>query len=455
MFKRFFITPLLTAFLALPSFAQSINVPENIITFTEVPGNYSSHKELGFTFISIANNQTIIAVGDVSILNEGDTPPSAAPSNGFGFGDLLMTKDDDTEFTIDSIDLVEAFGPNPNFTFEMTGIKADSSTVTFSATLDGQPGSETFPVTGFVNLKSIRFGSGNTSVVPAIDNIVIGTNPTPTPTPEPTATPEQTTSPVPTLPASEIKGRIANAKGTPAPEVVVYLYKEENVADIVASGKEAPGTEGALTKITDDTGEYHFKGLIQGFYRIIPDLYGLSFAPVQVFTKNGTYASDIEASIVLFKDQACTKKELAQKFVESDGNALKLRDFVLSLAKKNSSRAPRQLVKALENAGQNSKRVFTNLLNDSRLLPKTTLSCGTQTEPACSAENYRKTFKNYRRSLATLRRLAFFILRKTREATGRNIDAPTRQALKLHKAAVKSSGALPKESVICPIHIPN
>src|SRR5262245_4579917 len=114
--------------------------------------DFESYSEDGFT---ITPNVGRVRINDAF-------PPfgnAAQPSFGFGQGmdsGFTFTSALPSPFGLSSIDLLEASDYPDKFAVTLIGTRSDFSLVTQTLILDGIPGAETFTVSGFSGLQSLR-----------------------------------------------------------------------------------------------------------------------------------------------------------------------------------------------------------------------------------------------------------------------------------------------------------
>ena len=277
-------------------------------------------------------------------------------------------------------------------------------------------------------------------------------------TPAHTATPTNTPTITPTIATSDLKGRILDGAGMPVAGVVVYLYKlggNQDVPDGVAikEGKE----DGTLSSITNELGEYSFTSITPGVYKIIPDNLAFTFSPTEVSLTNGSFAPLIEASIADLNDEGCDRKDFAQKITESDEKARKLMDFALEKVSQYKKRAKKELSqlsaaklnKSLSGAAGDLRTVFTGILNQSRALPKIEINCSARND--CEKISYRKSVKRYLDNIDDLKRLSFFILRRSSNTFGEKIPSVEldKKIRRLYKASRDAGRYLPRKTDSC------
>lgn len=211
--------------------------------------------------------------------------------------------------------------------------------------------------------------------------------------------------------------------------------------------------------MTDELGTYRFDNLSSGNHVVIPDFTGLSFSPPQVSAGSGSSATDIVAATMDLNDADCDKMPAAVAVIAADVKAATLRDFGLERADISIVRAMRgrndgerdALIKSLTKGSRDIRDAFTVLSALSREFPKVVADCAGREE--CSAVSFETTIRRYRKTLDRMRRLAFFILRRSRETLGGTTSSKERRLMakirSLHKGAVRSLRALPRTSDRC------
>ena len=90
----------------------------------------------------------------------------AHPTSGFDDANLILTKAGGGVFNSLSFDLDDQWTGVVDF--KILGTRPDFTTFMSTYTTDGQPGYDTFSVTGYTGLQSVAFGTNN---LPALQNL--------------------------------------------------------------------------------------------------------------------------------------------------------------------------------------------------------------------------------------------------------------------------------------------
>lgn len=152
----------------------------------------------------------------------------------------------------------------------------------------------------------------------------------------------------------------------------------------------------------------------------------------------------------------CTTDLRADDIVASDSSSLEqlefLRDRVqqsLEKAKKNVDGTDfKSLKKSLNTAKRRAERDYTRVLNITQSLPKIRLACTNNTD--CRNQSSKAKIAQYDSRTDDIRRLTFFVLRRTRLILdGDPNNKLTATTKKLHKKTLKLSKRLPQNSDVC------
>lgn len=283
------------------------------------------------------------------------------------------------------------------------------------------------------------------------------TLPTPTATPVASNTPIQSVTATPTVPAGSLSGTIFDSNGNPVPNIVVYLYQLSQHSQSQAA--LTSGIIGTLSTVTDLNGHYSFENLSPGAYKINPSYTGLVFEPATVSVDSGNYAPDIKAIPIALNDAGCAREDFIARLLEADIKARALTDFAITKIEQNRTLALKNLkgktrtkfVASLDKAGSQAEKAFTSVLQRSESLPKIILHCNGK--EGCEAVSFKQQVRDYQKDLITLRRLSFFIVRKSRETFQEIPNEPdaalARKIRRLHQIAKGAARHLPKESDRC------
>lgn len=240
--------------------------------------------------------------------------------------------------------------------------------------------------------------------------------------------------------------------------VVVYLFSLASHSAGKASVLGA-GEMGVLSTETDSSGYYLFTRLKPGQYRVEPNTTGLSFQPPTISVDKGETAPSIVASPVNLNDEECGHSDHRTDIVVCDGKSKAILDFAHEKVEGYVKLARRKLkgaalvsfTRSLNKASTEVSSAYTHLLQQSVELPKVSADCPGILR--CRKVNLAGDVKMYRKSQDSLRRLSFFILRRSREALDgsvlRNRDQLARKLLRLHSVASSASRKLPKKNYIC------
>ncbi len=277
--------------------------------------------------------------------------------------------------------------------------------------------------------------------------------PTETHTPAPTSIPTGTATITPTVAPGMISGRLVDSNGNGVPNVVVYLSQTSSQSEAAAN---AASSQPQASALTDSNGQYAFSNLTPGTYKVEPDLTGYTFEPPTVSVGDGNIAPPIAALPVDLNDEACNRKNVADRIVAADAKAADLLEFARSASrylaaqgqKRLSRRASKELSKSLSNAETRLDRNFSRLLNVSQQLPKMLLTCAK--EAGCKHRKIHEGRK-YRIRLDQMRKLTFFIFRRSKNSLGETmrIDQFAKSLRTLHSKAVRSMRELPRGTDVC------
>jgi hypothetical protein len=262
----------------------------------------------------------------------------------------------------------------------------------------------------------------------------------------------------PAPPGARLLGKVLNDKGEGVPDVVVYLYRVSgtNAFDLAYAVNNEYGTLSAVTALD---GTYLFRDIPQGVYRIEPDFTGLSFFPKEVIVETGFFAPQFTAVALDLNKGGCDTTRYAEAIVRSDDMAREGMFLGLRLAQFYSARASQMLkgeVRAqamheLKRAYGQLQRSYTRVLNASELLPKLELQCSNK--PGCREVSFKTPLQRYRAQLNIIRRLAFFVVRTSRQAGlpagGTQWSRLASQIRKTHKTSMMAWSLLPRRTDIC------
>jgi Carboxypeptidase regulatory-like domain len=259
-----------------------------------------------------------------------------------------------------------------------------------------------------------------------------------TPTPLPVATPK----------GSELLGRVVDEKGNPQIGVIVYLF-EVGTSEI-----------GTLSTVTDELGFYRFESVIPGTYRVTPNMTGFLFEPANVTVESGSTAEVISALPFNTKDADCKRTNRSKRVLLADATARELMLFGKGMISKvlgelEESRITKSkresLIKSMDRSKRQLERGFTRILQYSKKLPKIEVNCSSIRR--CRTESYRRVIKQYRANTDTLRKTAFFILRRARLVLStlneEFSNLRPRELRQLHNLAIRSINRLPITSSNC------
>jgi hypothetical protein len=143
------------------------------IDFGAERGDFAPYHEDGFTLTAVGNGGNDPA-GTVRLIDTFSPGNFAAfPNGGFDDQDIILSNDAGLPFNLSSIDLIElpAF-PSPQ-TITIQGTRTDSTVVEQTFTTDGVAGRETFPLSNFTNLTTVRLGAGAHTIHAGVDNLML------------------------------------------------------------------------------------------------------------------------------------------------------------------------------------------------------------------------------------------------------------------------------------------
>jgi hypothetical protein len=143
------------------------------IDFGAVRADFAPYHEDGYT-LTAAGNGGNDPGGSVRVSDAVSPGNSwAGPNASFANQDIILTNDAGLPFNFSSIDLIEATSlPSPQ-TFTIQGTRTDSTVVEQTFTTDGVAGRETFPLSNFTNLTTVRLGAGASTNTVAVDNLIL------------------------------------------------------------------------------------------------------------------------------------------------------------------------------------------------------------------------------------------------------------------------------------------
>jgi len=216
---------------------------------------------------------------------------------------------------------------------------------------------------------------------------------------------------------------------------------------------------GTLSTLTDDDGRYFFEDVPKGTYRVNPNLTGYTFEPPTVSVGSGSSAPILEAIPVETKDERCAKTSKVSDILESDRKGRELLLFTLQEADNGidavrrsnvDQKAADALARSLERASLLAQRSYTTLLRRSERLPKIVSTC--TSTPSCRRKVFTRDITAYRAHLDNLRKLAFFVVRRTRETLSTGLASLSNKSAiirRLHRDASVAAKKLPKKSDKC------
>jgi hypothetical protein len=152
---------------------QTALAASTTIDFGIVRTDFNPYHEDGFTLTAVANggNDPVGRVHVTDFVSPGNF--LAHPSSGFEDQDIILSNDAGLPFNLSSIDLIEATSfPSPQ-TITIQGTRTDSTVVEQTFTTDGVAGRETFLLSNFTNLTTVRLGAGASTAEVAVDNLIL------------------------------------------------------------------------------------------------------------------------------------------------------------------------------------------------------------------------------------------------------------------------------------------
>lgn len=259
-------------------------------------------------------------------------------------------------------------------------------------------------------------------------------------------------------PNARLLGRVTSGNGVGIPNVVLYLYRVAGASafDRAYAINNEYGTLSAMTALD---GSYVFHEIPQGTYRIEPNFTGLSFFPREVIATTGFFAPQITAVALDLKNGGCDTFPHAEAIVRSDDIARQAMFLGRKLAEFYSVRASKMLkgteraraLHKLTRAYGQLQRSYTQILNASELLPKLELQCSNK--PGCRAVVLNTPLRRYHAQLNIIRRLAFFVVRTSRQAGlpagGTPWSRLASQIRKTHQTSMMAWRSLPRRTDVC------
>lgn len=285
-----------------------------------------------------------------------------------------------------------------------------------------------------------------------------------TPTPGTTATPNVTATPTATHPpqVANRTGRIVDENGNGIPDTLVYIYQVGNFntqADSQAAAADGGGV-GALAVITDANGYYSFKGIPDGIYMARPQTSGLVFEPSEISFEADSVPPLIMGMGAKVSKEGCSTDDFVSELLSAVDKSRALSAFLKETVSTSIEKAEEKLkgsrmnklIASLNEAAAKGNLAFTDLLQQSELLPTATLACGSNTS-GCSSKKFRAENRKLRGNLLYLRRLNFLVARNSRLAfKGKGASprrATSRKISRLYTDALKASRDLPVETDEC------
>jgi cysteine-rich repeat protein len=298
--------------------------------------------------------------------------------------------------------------------------------------------------------------------------------PAATPTPPPADTPSPVPTPTPPVPMrivapDAVEGFILAPGGQPFTEpVTVYLVKNGGAGTsrmsfaFDSSRLLSQGRSFYRSTLTDSKGYFFFSDLpSDSTYTIRPHLDTFTFTPEERSIGTGQLTTLFDVQPRPLPAPACSTQNRSADVVKADRRALVLQRYVLTsidalLRRVQSSRhddkqkARIRDVLAVAEAG--AQFGYFEVMNESFAIPKVRLSCPSL-PPGCVNQSYRNTVAAYRKHLVTLRRTGLYANRIAHSPSSRapsSRNAIANQIRRLHRAALRATARLPRQSVECP-----
>lgn len=213
---------------------------------------------------------------------------------------------------------------------------------------------------------------------------------------------------------------------------------------------------------TDARGYFFFPGLpTDASYTVRPQLDTYTFEPPERAITAGAltilFTVGAQAALV----PGCTSHNASAVVTAADKKALTLQTFVLdtigAASKKLTKRVPEseertKIENALSVAQAGTDFAYLEVMNESYAIPKLTIQCSNLPN-SCIRQSYRSTISTYRLHLLTLRRAGLYANRVSSTSISGKPSSRNKTALeikRLHRAALRSTRRLPRESVECP-----
>ena len=302
--------------------------------------------------------------------------------------------------------------------------------------------------------------------------------PTDTPAATPTPPPADTRSPVPTptppvpmriVAPDAVEGFILAPGGQPFTEpVTVYLVKNGGAGTsrmsfaFDSSRLLSQGRSFYRSTLTNSKGYFFFSDLpTDSSYTIRPYLNTFTFTPEEHSISTGQRTILFNIQPQPLPAPACSAQNRSADIVKTDQKALALQRYVLSSIDallrrvESSSQDDKQKARirdVLAMAEAGAQFGYFEVMNESFAIPKVRLSCPAL-PPGCVNQNYRNTVAAYRKHLVTLRRTGLYANRIAHSPSSRapsSRNAIANQIRRLHRAALRATARLPRQSVECP-----
>jgi hypothetical protein len=186
-----------------------------------------------------------------------------------------------------------------------------------------------------------------------------------------------------------------------------------------------------------------------------------SFDPPERSMSTGSLTSLFYVAAAESFGSSCTVLNRGVAVTKADSKALDLQSFILEAIDTSVKGVQKtvtddgvrtKIESAMSAAHAGTEFAFLEVMNESFAIPKVEVRCST-IPPTCTGQSYRKTVSNYRSHLLTLRRTGLYAnriasLATTGKPSSRN--AVAKKIKQLHRAALRATTRLPRQSVECP-----